>query len=207
MLEQVFGEKRDLIYYTCQLIRDSYRSPKVAETNLPNIIARIERINTKKETLLDMRAEGEITKEEYLHQKQKLETELLALMAEKDKLTKETAAEPELPQWGKIQASLNQVLDLSQPKVDPDLVRKFVSKIVPDGKHNFHWYLNLDGNSAIMQSVMVDGRKNHATVTVGMEDASSVTATVIHIMAFLAMAQSEKTSVLGQLHRPLSRAN
>ena len=142
-----------------------------------------------------MRAEGEITKEEYLHQKQKLETELLALIAEKDRLTKETAVEPELPQWGKIQASLNQVLDLSQPKVDPDLVRKFVSKIVPDGKHNFHWYLNLDGNSAIMQSVMVDGRKNHATVT----------ATVIHIMAFLAMAQEEKTCLLGQLHRPPSR--
>ena len=205
VLEQVFGEKRDLIDYTCQLIRDSYRSPKVAETNLPNILARIERLNAKKETLLDMRAEGEITKEEYLHQKQKLETELLALMAEKDKLTKEIAVEPELPQWGKIQNALSQVPDLSQPKVDPDLVRKFVSKIVSDGKHHFHWYLNLDGNSAIMQSVMVDGRKNHATVTVGMEDASSVTATVIHIMALLAMAQSEKTSVLGQLHRPLSR--
>ena len=45
---------------------------------------------------------------EYLHQKQKLETELLALMVEKDKLSKETAAEPEMPQWGKIQAALTQ---------------------------------------------------------------------------------------------------
>jgi hypothetical protein len=205
VLEQVFREKRDLIDYTCQLIRDSYRSPKVAETNLPNILARIERLNAKKEMLLDMRAEGEITKEEYLHQKQKLETELLALMAEKDKLSKETAAEPEMPQWGKIQNALSQVLDLSQPKPDPDLVRKFVSKIVPDGKNTFHWYLNLDGNSAIIQTVMVEGRKNQATVTVGVEDASSVTATVIHIMALLAMAQEEKTCLLGQLHRPLSR--
>ena len=205
VLEQVFGEKRDLIDYTCQLIRDSYRSPKVAETNLPNILARIERLNAKKETLLDMRAEGEITKEEYLHQKQKLETELLALMAEKDKLSKETTAEPEMPQWGKIQNALSQVLDLSQPKPDPDLVRKFVSKIVPDGKNTFHWYLNLDGNSAIIQTVMVEGRKNQATVTAGVEDASSVTATVIHIMALLAMAQEEKTCLLGQLHRLLSR--
>lgn len=205
VLEQVFGEKRDLIDYTCQLIRDSYRSPKVAETNLPNILARIERLNAKKETLLDMRAEGEITKEEYLHQKQKLETELLALMAEKDKLSKETAAEPEMPQWGKIQNALSQVLDLSQPKPDPNLVRKFVSKIVPDGKNTFHWYLNLDGNSAIIQTVMVEGRKNQATVTVGVEDASSVTATVIHIIAFLAMSQGERTSFLGQRHRLLSR--
>jgi hypothetical protein len=99
------------------------------------------------------------------------------------------------------------VLDLSQPKPDPDLVRKFVSKIVPDGKNTFHWYLNLDGNSAIIQTVMVEGRKNQATVTAGAEDASSVTATVIHIMALLAMAQEEKTCLLGQLHRPPSRAN
>ena len=39
----------------------------------------------------------------------------------------------------------------------------------------------------------------------GMEDASSVTATVIHIMALLAMAQEEKTCLLGQLYRPLSK--
>lgn len=44
-------------------------------------------------------------------------------------------------------------------------------------------------------------------ITIGMEDASSVTATVIHIMALLAMAQEEKTCLLGQLHRLLSRAN
>ena len=44
-------------------------------------------------------------------------------------------------------------------------------------------------------------------ITVGMEDASSVTATVIHITALLAMAQEEKTCLLGQLHRLLSRAN
>ena len=110
-----------------------------------------------------------------------------------------------MPQWGKIQNALSQVLDLSQPKPDPDLVRKFVSKIVPDGKNTFHWYLNLDGNSAIIQTVMVEGRKNQATVTIGAEDASSVTATVIHIMALLAMAQEEKTCLLGQLHRLQSR--
>lgn len=198
---------RDLINYTCQLIRDSYRSPKVAETNLPNILARIERLNAQKETLLDMRAEGEITKEEYLHQTQKLETELLALMAEKDKLSKENTAEPEMPQWGKIQNALSQVLDLSQPKPDPDLVRKFVSKIIPDGKTTFHWYLNLDGNSPAVQTLMVEGRKNHAVVTVEPEEASSVTATVVHIMAIRTYTKEEIACLLGQLHRLLLRAN
>lgn len=131
----------------------------------------------------------------------------LSLMAEKDKLSKENTAEPELPQWGKIQNTLNQILDLSQPKAYPDLVRKIVSKIIPDGKTTFHWYLNLDGNSPAVQTLMVEGRKNHAVVTVELEEPSSVTATVIHIMALLSMAQEEKTCLLGQLHRPLSRAN
>ena len=207
VLEQVFVEKREIIDHTCRLIRESYRSAKPTESNLTNILARIERINGKKETLLDMRADGEITREEYLHQKQKLEGELQILMAEKDKLSQQTPAEPEQPQWSKIQAVLNQVLDLNQPKVHPELVRKFVSKIVPDGKQTFHWYLNLDENSAVVKSVMVEGRKNQATVTVDTEEPTSVTATVIHIIAFLAMSQGERTSFLGQRHRLLSRAN
>ena len=39
-----------------------------------------------------------------------------------------------LLEWEKIQSALEEILDLSQPKPSPNLIRKFVSKIVPDGK-------------------------------------------------------------------------
>lgn len=70
-----------------------------------------------------------------------------------------------LLEWEKIQSALEEILDLSQPKPSPDLIRKFVSKIVPDGKNNFRWYLNLDGSNSTVQDIIVEGRKNKVTVT------------------------------------------
>ena len=56
---------------------------------------------------------------------------------------------------------------------NPDLIRKFVTKIVPNGKTHFSWHLNLDGKNTCIQEMMVEGRKNHATVTFGVLDHSA----------------------------------
>ena len=165
ILEQVFGEQRELIQYTIDLIRQCYRSQKPAETSLTNITARMERIKRKKETLLDMRTDGEITKEEFLQQRQKLDAELQSLTAEYETLSHPNVTALDQPEWGRIQDALEEILDLSQPKPSPDLIRKFVTKIVPDGKTNFRWYMNLDGSNTTIQDMTVEGRKDRAVVT------------------------------------------
>ena len=169
ILEQVFREQRDLIQYTIDLIRQSYRAPRPAENNMANLAARIDRIKAKKETLLDMRTEGEITKEEFLAQRQKLDAELQKLTAEQERLTQSNTIDLEQPEWGRIQDALEEILDLSQPKPSPDLIRKFVTQVVPIGKTNFCWYLNLDGRGTTAMDMTVEGRKNHAALTFGGE--------------------------------------
>ena len=67
--------------------------------------------------------------------------------------------------WDEIKETLTQVLDFSQPQVNPDLIRKFVSKIVPDGKNHFRWYMNLDGHDTTSLDVVTEGRKSNAVVT------------------------------------------
>lgn len=169
ILEQVFEEQRDLIHYTIDLIRQSYRIARPAETGMANLTARMERIKAKKETLLDMRTEGEITKEEFLSQRQKLDAELQKLTAEQERLTQSNTIDLEQPEWGRIQDALEEILDLSQPKPSPDLIRKFVTQVVPAGKTNFCWYLNLDGRGSTAMDMTVEGRKNHANLTFGGE--------------------------------------
>lgn len=169
ILEQVFREQRDLIQYTINLIRQSYRTPRPAENNMANLTARMERIKAKKETLLDMRTEGEITKEEFLAQRQKLDAELQNLTAEQERLAQTNTIDLEQPEWGRIQDALEEILDLSQPKPSPDLIRKFVTQVVPTGKTSFCWYLNLDGRGTTSLDMTVEGRKNHATLTFGGE--------------------------------------
>jgi len=169
ILEQVFREQRDLIQYTINLIRQSYRTPRPAENNMANLTARMERLKTKKETLLDMRTEGEITKEEFLAQRQKLDAELQKLSVEQERLVQTNTIDLEQPEWGRIQKALEEILDLSQPKPSPDLIRKFVTQVVPIGKTNFCWYLNLDGRGTTNLDMTVEGRKNHANLTFGGE--------------------------------------
>jgi hypothetical protein len=207
ILEQVFGEQRELIQYTIDLIRQCYRSQKPAETSLTNITARMDRIKRKKETLLDMRTDGEITKEEFLQQRQKLDAELLTLTTEYETLSHPSTIALDQPEWGRIQDTLEEVLDFSQPKPSPDLIRKFVTKIVPDGKTNFRWYMNLDGSNTTIQDMTVEGRKNKAVVTLCQEESNDTPdpRRVIHLQTIQTMTGFP--SPLAMPHRLLSRAN
>lgn len=73
VLEQVFGEKPELIDRTIDLIRRCFRTAQPKESSLTNLTARMERLKAKKNTLLEMRTEGEITKEEFLEHRQNLD--------------------------------------------------------------------------------------------------------------------------------------
>ena len=92
--------------------------------------------------------------------------ELQKLTVEYEKQSQNVTVELEQPEWGRIQDAL----ELSKPIPSPDLIRKFVTKIVPDGKTNFQWRLNLDNSHTAVVNMMVEGRKNNAVVTFG-EDA------------------------------------
>ena len=133
----------------------------------------MERIKFKKEMLLEMRTDGEITKQEFLDQRKKLDKELQELQAECDSKAHNPVIEMDQPEWGKIQTALEEILDLSQPIPSPDLIRKFVAQIVPEGKTNFQWHLNLDGNQTTHVCMTVEGRKNKAVVSFTTEGTCS----------------------------------
>ena len=186
ILEQVFRERRDLIQYTIGLIRQSCRTARSAETSKAAITAQMERVKVKKENLLDMRTEGEITKEEFLAQRKKLDAELQRLTAEQERQIQSNTIDPDQPEWGRIQDALEEILDLSQPKPNPDLIRRFVTRVVPNGKSDFSWYLNLDGRGTTAVDMTVEGRKNHAALTFSGEHyAPSEENGIIDLNAYL----------------------
>ena len=67
---------------------------------MANLNARMEKIRSKKSLLLDMRPEGEISKEEFLEQRKKLDAELAKLTAEAEKQSSTIVLEQ--PEWEKI---------------------------------------------------------------------------------------------------------
>ena len=57
------------------------------------------------------------------------------------------------------------MIDFSKPELDREVYEKFVSRIVPDGKNKFRWYLSLRGDEDYEVDAEVEGRKNRAVVT------------------------------------------
>ena len=95
------------------------------------------------------------------------------------------------------------MLDFSQPQINPDMIRRFVSRIVPDGKNHFRWYMNLDGHNTTSLDMVVEGRKNNAVVSFvdGGETPPLHNGDVISI----SQLREKKSSLLSILHRPQSR--
>ena len=145
IFERIWIDKNEVISKTCYLINECYRADVPKKVNLTGIASQIEKYRAKKNNLLDMRTDGEITKEEFAVQKQKIDAVLADLENEYASMlqSEQEIRVPDL-RWDEIKETLTQVLDFSQPQVNPDLIRKFVSKIVPDGKNHFRWYMNLD---------------------------------------------------------------
>lgn len=165
IFERIWQGKKEIIEKVCDLIEKCYQIEQPQKANLTGIVSQIERYKSKKSTLFEMRTDGEITKEEFLEQKDIIEKVLNELTAEyENALKKENKPmEPDVC-WSEIKSSLNAMFDFSEPQVDRDMVRKFVSRIVPNGKNHFRWYMNLDGKESTTVDMVVDGRKNNPVI-------------------------------------------
>ncbi len=166
IFEQIWQERKDTVDTMCQLIKDCYQIEKPKKINLTGIVSQIERLKKKKSTLLEMRTDGELTKDEYREEKEKVENSLLALTKEYETLlaNEEILNTPDI-RWDEIRTSLETMVDFSSPQIDRHIIKKFVSKIVPDGKTHFRWYMNLDGKDTTTLDMVTEGRKSNPVIS------------------------------------------
>lgn len=205
IFERIWTDKNAVISKTCDLIRECYRADAPKKANLSGIVAQIERYKKKKNNLLDMRTDGEITKEEFASQKEKIDSALLDLEKEYASMleSKQEMCVSDL-RWDEIKDTLAQVLDFTQPKIAPDLICKFVSRIVPNGRYHFRWYMNLDGENTTTLDMATEGRRNNAVVSFddGGDQPPVHNVDVISISQFA----EEKSSTLSMQRRLRSRS-
>lgn len=200
IFQRIWIDKNEVISKTCDLIDECYRADVPKKVNLTGVASQIEKYRAKKNNLLDMRTDGEITKEEFAVQKQKIDAVLADLENEYASMlqSEQEIRVPDL-RCDEIKETLTQILDFSQPQVNPDLIRRFVSKIVPDGKNHFRWYMNLDRHDTTSLDVVTEGRKSNAVVTFdsGGDKPPLHTGDVITI----SQLKEKKSSTLSILHR------
>lgn len=125
--------------------------------------AKIEKVKTRTANLIAMRADGEITKEEYQTMRTPLNNELKQLQNQLDSVDVE-----EHPKKGlildEIITTLNSVIDFSGTKISHDVINQFVYMVIPTSDTIFSWYVNLRGEVDIKAAFTAEGRKNRAVI-------------------------------------------
>jgi hypothetical protein len=165
LFEQLWGERREAIQLACKMIRENYSADKPVAIDRSAIHAQIARIEGRIANLVDMRTEGDISKEEYRSRRSKLENELESAKAE----AAENAIIPSVPQefklrWKEIERTLNQAVDFSGEKVSEAVIDKFIRRVTPLGNNRYAFHLNLDNNITERLTAGVEGRKGNFVV-------------------------------------------
>lgn len=165
IMEQVWRTRAEDIKLACEILQECYKpDSKAPQQNKSVMLANIEKLKSKKDILLDMRSDGEITKEEFLKKKEDIDKKISQLTAEYEKDDCPTENDEAGLELGKIEAALNELIDFSQPILPREIYQKFVAKVTPYSKTHYRWYLNLDGKGTQTADVKVNGRKTNAAV-------------------------------------------
>ena len=118
-----------------------------------------------------MRADGEITKEEFKSLKDMTEAELNKYIEEKSRMSEKFDGEGGMEfDIEKIKAVLKQTIDFSNHKLDDSIIDKFVSQIIPVDNCRYRWDLNFLPNETQSLVCRVEGRKNHADAIIEEEN-------------------------------------
>lgn len=205
-------ERRDAILEVYRLLNEYYQSDtKNNQAAVSALEGKIARLKNKIDNLISMRADGEITKEEFRSLKDTTESELNKYMEEKSRMDELSDSEDGIEfDTEKIRAVLEETLDFSNPKLDDSIIDKFVSQIIPVDNCRYRWDLNFLPNETQSLVCKVEGRKNHANATIEdeNEDEDESPRTYVLSMDYSNISVTAKNAYQSYvLHRRLLHRN
>jgi DNA invertase Pin-like site-specific DNA recombinase len=175
VLAKLWTNRREDVQTAFKMVCD-YAKSDTAETKVGDVMLdrKIMQLKAKIEGFMNMRAEGELSKEEYADMKAKADSEMRELLELQIDSLMGATDKPSLPDLNAVKAALDTFIDFSKSEISREIVGKFISKVTPMGNNTFQWDINFSGNEVQQIYTRVDGRKNHATVSVAEEGADAL---------------------------------
>ena len=176
LLEHLWTDRKESVLLALDLIKRYYRGERVTsgKGDTAAIQAKLNKATTRLQNLIAMRADGEISKDEYQAMRSPVDAEIRAL---------EKALEdaPQAEEQGtalnltEITATLHSLVDFSEATLNHDVIKKFVYMVTPTSDTSFHWYVNLSGNTKARATYTVEGRKKKNVIKLEeIEEISSL---------------------------------
>ena len=197
VMEQLWDDKYKSLHLAISWIRQYYQddSSEMARMNNQVIQTKIDRLKNRIDGYIDMKADGEMTKEEYTQKRSEAEAEIAKLQAELSEPKEHNKAERMEKLIGIIE-TLQSLVRVQDGKINDDIIEHYVSQVVPVGNNTFEWYLNLTGKNKAKATVSVNGRKNKEVIK--LEEIIPLSSDLI--------PQSKNSPLSATPHRLPSRA-
>ena len=153
VFQTVWKDRKEAVLLACEMIQNCMAKEEKQSSQIRDgLQAQLDRLEQKREGLRDMRALGDISREEFLRDKQKLEeaeARLRKQLQDLDSMQKQPAT-PALD-LEQIRATLEQWVDLSAPIVPEAVVEQFILQVLVVDDNTFNWTLDLSRQTAPKQ--------------------------------------------------------
>lgn len=167
IFESIWTDRKAAVLEAYKILRECYQSDSHNnKATISAIQGKIARSSAKMDNLITMRADGEISKEQFQSLRKKTEEELSSLNAELERLNVSFEDETAALDLSAIQAALDTMVDFSSDKIDESVIDKFVSRITPIDNGHYRWDLNFAPGRKQAIIGCVEGRKGKATAEV-----------------------------------------
>lgn len=160
------------------------KKPEVDEQALREKHSELERLHRKCDTLIEMRAEGDLTREAFKQKKAQAESEILRLESEIHEMETVLCADPEpvkdyTEKLEVLRYALEQYTTPDEEDVPPSVIEAFVEKIVVS-KDGYDWYLRFSGDPNDPLHCTTEGKRRSTTTITVSNGQTSITAPARH---------------------------
>lgn len=165
LLEHLWQDRKASVLIAVDLIKRYYKDERLSENqhDAVSIKAKIDKAQTRLTNLIAMRADGELSKEEYQTMRKPIDDEIQQLQEKLNQAPKCEQPKSGLELDGII-STLNTLIDFSGTKVSEEVINQFIYRVTPTSDTTFDWYVNLNGTADVRATFTAEGRKNRAVV-------------------------------------------
>lgn len=165
LLEHLWQDRKESVLIAIDLIKRYYKDERLSENqhDVVSIRAKIDKAQTRLTNLIAMRADGELSKEEYQTMRKPIDDEIQQLREKLDQAPNDEQPKSGLELDGIIN-TLHTLIDFSGTKISEEVINQFVYRVTPTSDTTFDWYVNLNGTADVRATFTAEGRKNRAVV-------------------------------------------
>ena len=142
IFDQLWGDQRQAVLKACQMIESCMlASTMQSDVGRAELQKKADKLEQRILNLGQMRADGELTKEQYQKLYAQATKELEALQGK-------MGGQPNEPKnvngfdLDKIKKGLSQMVDISTPKISEELIEEFVEVVTPVENHHYRWKMS-----------------------------------------------------------------